>query len=208
MNILVIGAAGKTGEAIVKQAVGQGHTVSAFVHTAKDFDIPGARVIEGDVLDSVAVLAAVAGQDAVLDALGGHLPWKETSLETDAARNIINAMRTHGVKRLMVLSAIGVGDTKDLVPSWYERLIMPTLLKGVMADKEHMEPEVEGSGLDWTLVRTGHLVDGEATGKITFFEPGHGEIAHKITRTDVAMFMLDTLATETHMRQAVNIASS
>lgn len=208
MNILVIGAAGKTGEAIVKQALGHGHTVTAFVHTAENFDFPGTRVIEGDVLDASLVQTAVAGQDAVLDALGGHTPWKETSLETNAARNIIAAMKSHNVKRLIVVSAIGIGGTKDLVPSWYEHLIMPTLLKGAMADKEHMEPEVKASGLDWTLVRAGHLVDGEATGKITFFEPGHGETAHKITRADVAAFLLDALADGTYKQQAVNIASS
>ena len=208
MNILVIGAAGKTGEAIVKQALGQGHTVTAFVHTAKDFDIPGACVIEGDILDAALVQTAVAGQDAVLDALGGHTPWKESSLETNAARNIIGAMKTHNVKRLMIVSAIGVGGTGDLVPGWYERLIIPTLLKGAMADKERMEPVVETSGLDWTLVRAGHLVDGEPTGKITFFEPGQGQTAHKITRADVAAFMLDALAEGTYKQQAVNIASN
>ncbi len=208
MNILVIGAAGKTGEEIVKQALGQGHTVTAFVHSAKDFDLPGTRVIEADVLDASAVHTAVAGQDAVLDALGGHTPWKETSLETNAARNIINAMKTHGVQRLLVISAMGVGDTKDLVPSWYEHLIMPTLLKGTVGDKERMEPLVETSGLEWTLVRPAHLVNGEATGNIKFFAPGSGETAHKITRADLAAFILDTLAAGTYKQQAVNIASN
>lgn len=208
MKLLVIGAAGKTGEAMVTQALARGYTVTAFVHSAKEFHGPGATVIEGDVLDAALVASAMAGQDAVFDALGGHTPWKETSLETNAARNIIAAMRTHGVKRLMVVSAIGIGDTKDLVPSWYEHLIMPTFLKGAMQDKEHMEPVVEASGLEWTLVRPGHLVDGEATGEIRFFEPGHGETAHKITRSDVAAFMLDALAAGTYKQQAVNIASN
>ena len=208
MNILVVGGAGKTGEAIVKQALGQGHTVTAFVHSAKDFDIPGTRVIEGDALDPRAIQAAVAGQDAVLDTIGGGSPWKETSLETNAARNIVDAMKAHGVKRLLVVSAMGVGDTKELVPSWYEHLIMKTLLKGTVADKEHMEPVVEASDLEWTLVRPAHLVDGEATGKIVFFEPGQGGTAHKIARADLAAFMLDALAAGTYKQQAVNIASS
>ena len=208
MNILVIGAAGKTGEAIVKQALGRGHTVTAFVHEAKGFEAGGARVVEGDVLDATVLESAIAGQDAVLDALGGHTPWKETTLETNAARNVIHAMKTHGVKRLIVVSAIGVGSTADLVPGWYEHLIMPTLLRGAMKDKEHMEPIVEASGLEWTLVRPGHLVDGEAKGKIHFFEPGSGEIAHKITRSDVAAFMLDLLENGLYKEQAVNIASN
>ena len=208
MKILVIGAAGKTGEAIVQQAITRGHTVTAFVHSAKEFQGEGARVVEGDVLDAAVLEGAIAGQDAVLDALGGHTPWKETTLETNAARNVITSMQKHGVKRLLVVSAIGVGETKDLVPSWYEHLIFPTLLRGTMHDKEQMEPVVEASGLDWTLVRPGHLVDGEATGVVRRFAPGSGETAHNITRADVAKFMLDLLDNGGYSREAVNIASN
>ena len=208
MKILVIGAAGKTGEAIVEQALAKGHTVTAFVHSAKEFKGEGARVIEGDVLDAAVLDGAVAGQDVVMDALGGHTPWKETTLETSAARNVVRSMQKHGVGRLMVVSAIGVGATKDLVPSWYEHLILPTLLRGAMHDKEQMEPVVEASGLDWTLVRPGHLVDGEATGQVIFFEPGHGDKAHKITRADVAGFMIGLLESGEYKRQAVNVASN
>ncbi len=208
MKILVVGAAGKTGEALVKQAVAEGHTVTAFVHSAKEFTSEGTRVIEGDALDSVVLNDAIAGQVAVLDALGGHTPWKETTLETNAARNIITAMHRHGVKRLMVVSAIGVGGTGDLVPGWYEHLIMPTLLRGAMGDKEKMEPLVEASGLEWTLVRPGHLVDGEATGQVHLFEEGSGETAHKITRADLAAFMLDALTHGRYIGAAVNIASN
>ena len=208
MKILVIGAAGKTGQAIVKQAVAAGHSVTALVHEAKGFDGSGVSVVEGDVLDAAVVAGAVAGQDAVLDALGGHTPWKETSLDSSAARNIITAMKAHGVKRLLVVSAIGVGGTKDLVPSWYEHLILPTLLRGAMKDKEKMEPLVEASGLEWTLVRPGHLVEGEATGQVHLFEEGSGETAHKITRADVAAFMLDALTHGRYIGRAVNIASS
>ena len=208
MKILVIGATGKTGEAIVKRALADGHTVTAFVHDAKEFVGDGARVVEGDVLDAAVVDGAVEGQDAVLDALGGHTPWKQTSLDANAARNLITAMHRHGVKRLTVVSAIGVGGTADLVPSWYEHLIMPTLLRGAMKDKEEMEPMVEASGLEWTLVRPGHLVDGEATGQVHVFEEGSGETAHKITRADVAAFMLEALRDGRYLRAAVNIASN
>lgn len=209
MKILVIGAGGGTGEEVLGQAVERGHEVTAFVHHADDFSAPPAiRVVQGDVLDAQAVQQAVAGQDAVIDTLGGHTPWKNTSLETNAARNIIDAMQGHDVSRLIVVSAIGVGETKDLVPGWYEKLIMPTLLRGAMQDKEAMEPEVEASGLAWTLVRPGHLVEGQRTGNVRFFEPGQGETAHKITRADVAAFMLDVLEQEKFVKQAVNIASN
>ena len=107
MKILVVGAAGKTGEAIVQQALAAGHTVTAFVHDAKEFVGEGARVIEGDVLDAAVVDKAVEGQEAVLDALGGHTPWKQTSLDANAARNLIASMHRHGVKRLLVVGPSG-----------------------------------------------------------------------------------------------------
>lgn len=209
MKLLVIGAGGETGEEVLGQALSRGHEVTALVHHTKDFDAPAAvRVLEGDVLDAATVDNAVAGQDAVIDTLGGHTPWKNTGLETNAAHNIIASMQKAGAKRLIVVSAIGVGETRDLVPKWYEKLIMPTLLRGAMQDKEAMEPEVESSGLAWTLVRPGHLVAGERTGRIRFFEPGQDETAHKITRADLASFMLDILEQEKFVRQAVNIASN
>ena len=209
MKVLVIGAGGSTGEQVVGQAVASGHEVTAFVHDDKDFEAPAAvKVVRGDVLDASTVAGAVAGQDAVIDALGGHTPWKATALETNAARNILQAMESNGVKRLLVVSAIGVGDTKDLVPGWYEKLVMPTLLRGVMHDKETMEPAVEGSGLDWTIVRPGHLVDGKRTGQIKTFTPAQGETAHKITRADLAEFLLQILVDGRYVREAVNVASS
>ena len=209
MKILVIGAGGGTGQELVKQAEALGHEVTALVHHSEGFGAgPTVQVLEGDVLDPATVDEAVEGRDAVLDALGGHTPWKASSLETNAARNVVAAMHKHGVKRLLVVSAIGVGATRDLVPGWYEKLILPTLLRGAMADKEAMEPLVEASGLEWTLVRPGHLVDGERTGKVRLFEQGQGETAHKITRADVAAFMLEALSDGRYVRQAVNIASN
>jgi putative NADH-flavin reductase len=209
MKILVIGAAGGTGAEVVKQAVAMGHDVTALVHSKEKYS-PEAqvRVVEGDVLNPATLEKAVPGQEAVVDALGGHTPWKDTGLETDAARLVLESMKKNSVKRLLVVSAIGVGETKDLVPGWYEKLVMPTFLRGAMKDKEQMEPEVETSGLEWTLVRPGHLVDGERTGNVRFFEPGTGETAHKITRADVAAFLLEALESGQYVRQAVNIASN
>ena len=209
MKVLVIGAAGATGEEVVAQALGQGHEVTALVHHAEKYDAPlKVQVVAGDVLDSSVLDKAMPGQEAVIDALGGHTPWKDTGLETNTARNVIESMKKHGVKRLLVVSAIGVGETKDLVPGWYEKLIMPTLLSGAMKDKEKMEPEVEASGLEWTIVRPAHLVNGERTGVVKTFEPGTGETAHKITRADVAAFLLESLVDGKYVGEAINIASN
>lgn len=207
MKILVIGAAGKTGESIVKQAIAEGHEVTAFVHDAKDYKQHGVRVIEGDVLDPAKIDSAVAGQEAVLDALGGSTPYKETTLETNAARNVINAMQKNGVRRLIVVSVLGVADTKEQTGFFYEHIVMPTFLRGAMKDKAGMESEVQASGIDWVLVRPPHLTDGEATGNIKVIASGTSEKAHKISRADLAAFMLQQLTSDTHLRQAIIVAN-
>ncbi len=111
MKVLVIGAAGKSGEALVNEALAAGHKVTAFVRGAAQYKKANVRVIAGDVLDAAAVDVAVVGQDAVIDALGGKTPWKVTTMETSAAHNIVDAMRRNGVRRLLKISVIGAGES-------------------------------------------------------------------------------------------------
>ena len=111
MKVLVIGAAGKSGGALVNEALAAGHKVTAFVRDAAQYTKANVRVVTGDVLDPAAVDVAVAGQDAVIDALGGKTPWKVTTMETKAAHNIVDAMRRNGVGRLLKISVVGVGES-------------------------------------------------------------------------------------------------
>ena len=111
MKVLVIGAAGKSGEALVNEALAAGHKVTAFVRRAAQCKKENVRVVAGDVLDAAAVNVAVAGQDAVIDALGGKTPWKVTTMETNAAHNIVDAMRRNGVRRLLKISVVGAGES-------------------------------------------------------------------------------------------------
>ena len=207
MKILVVGAAGKSGEALVEQALAEGHQVTAFVDDASEYKQNGVRVVEGDVLDSAKVDEAVAGQDAVLDALGGHTPYKQTTLETNAARNVIAAMQNHGVRKLIVISVLGEGDSKAHTTFLYEHVLMPTFLRGAVKDKAGMESAVEATDLDWILVRPPFLTDGELTGKVRVFSPENQEKAHKISRKDLAAFMLKQLSNSIYFRQAITVAT-
>jgi putative NADH-flavin reductase len=164
MKVLVIGAAGKSGEALVNEALAAGHKVTAFVRGAAQYKKANVRVVAGDVLDAAAVDVAVAGQDAVIDALGGKTPWKVTTMETSAAHNIVDAMRRNGVRRLLKISVVGAGESVKNAGFFNEHLLMRTFLRGLLVDKAGMEAEIEGSNLDWTLVRPPMLTDGEKTG--------------------------------------------
>lgn len=207
MNVLVIGAAGKTGRAVVEQALAAGHQVTAFVHKAADYQAPaGVRVVEGEAADRGAMAAAVQGQDAVLDTIGGKTPYKETALESSVAQAVIAAMRRHGVRRLVVTSMLGVGDSLAN-SSWYLRLLVATFLRGADKDKTAMEAAVEASDLDWVFLRPAILTDDPATGNIRVFKPETGEKAPEMTRADLAAFMVAQLTTDEHLHQAVGIAN-
>ena len=132
------------------------------------------------MLDAAAVDVAVAGQDAVIDALGGKTPWKVTTMETSAAHNIVGAMRRNGVRRLLKISVVGAGESVKNAGFFNEHVLMRTFLRGLLVDKAGMEAEIEGSNLDWTLVRPPMLTDREKTGVSRVLSTKGGEKAHKI----------------------------
>ena len=206
MKLLILGAAGKTGSTLVDQAVARGHTVTAFVHSVDEPHWPDVRVVQGDARDPASILDAVRGQDAIIDALGGYIPFLETTLETDTARNVITAMTEAGVRRLLVISTIGEGESTRNVHDFYKHFIMPTLLRGVMKDKATMEQVVEHSALNWTIVRAAGLRDGAPKG-IRVVSPESDEKVRFITRSDVATFLLDQLTSLEYVHQAVGIAN-
>ncbi len=205
MNVLVIGAAGKTGNLVVERALAAGHAVTAFVHNP-DYAHGGVRVISGDAGNPSDVRRAVAGQNAVIDALGGKTPYKATDLETSAARNVVTAMQAEGVRRLIVISMMGVGDSAEQAPFWYEHLLLPTFLHGATPDKTHMEATVQADSIDYIIARPPVLSDDPATGSYTVI-PSPNK-AHKITRTDLAQFLVDQLTSDRYLGQAVVVANS
>ena len=206
MKVLVIGAAGKTGRAVVDRALAAGHEVTAFVHSATD-QPPGVRVVVGDATDGSAMDAAVAGQDAVIDTVGGRTPYRATSLEPDVARPLIGSMTRGGVRRLVATSMLGEGDS-TANSTVLVRLLLATFLRGATPDKANMEAAVEASGLDWVIVRPAILSDGAATGEVRTYSATTGEKAHKITRGDLAAFLVEQVTGDAHLRQAVTVANS
>ena len=209
MRVIVLGAGGKTGGAVVQQAQAAGHQVTAFVHHAGDYDGPaGVDVAEGDATDADAVAAAVAGQDAVIDTIGGKTPYKSnTTLEADVARAVIAAMTRSGVRRLLVTSSVGVGDSLANGTLGL-RLLLKTFLRGSTADKAAMEGAVTASGLDWTIARPAILTDKPATGTVRTFDPATGEKARRISRVDLAAWLVAQLDDSDNVRRAVTVATS
>ncbi len=207
MKVLVIGAAGKTGRFVVEHSIAAGHQVTAFVRKADEYQGPDVRVIEGDATNRDELDPAVRGQDAVLDTIGGKTPYKEATLESSAASTIIASMQQNGVRRLVATSMLGVGESKANAPT-YERLLVFTFLRGADKDKAAMESAIEASGLDWVILRPAILNDDPAKGNVRVFSADTGDKAHKITRSDVASFMVAQLSNDEYLHQTIVIANS
>jgi putative NADH-flavin reductase len=155
------------------------------------------------------VATAVQGQDAVLCALGHRKYLGPTRILSDATQTLLAAMETHGVRRLVVETALGVGDSAFRMGLLYTLIVLPLVLPFYFWDKARQERLVAESRADWTIVRPGALTDGRATG---VFRRGPGASVgglvrtHSISRADTAEFMLDQLATSAELRRAPGIA--
>lgn len=195
MRLVVFGASGGTGREIVKQALEAGHTVTAFVRNPAKLMLqhPQLTVISGDVLDATAVEQAVAGQDAVISALGPTRPPVPGMMET-AAKNIVAAMRTAGVRRLISTTGAGVRDARDQ-PKLIDHLMkgLLTLMAGdVLRDSAANVACLRASGLDWTIVRYPRLLDGVKTGRYRVGYVGK-DSGTQLSRADGAHFVLREL---------------
>lgn len=207
MKVLVVGAAGKTGRSVVEQAAKAGHEVTALIHsTSGDYSVPGVTVRVGDARDAETIEAAVAGQDVVIDTVGGKTPYRRTTLETSVASTIVAAMQRHGVRRLVVTSSVGVGDSTANTPP-FTKIVVATFLRGSTRDKAGMESAVRGSGLDWVITRPAVLNDKPATGDVRVLTADSRNQAHSLTRADLAAFLVAQLTSDNHLGEAVTVAN-
>lgn len=207
MRLVVFGASGGTGTEIVRQALGHGHEVTAFMHeNPLPLDDPRVRAIRGDVRDFEQVLTAVRGNDAVASALGFSRGPSGEVLSAGIA-NVIHAMAEEGVSKLAAVSAAGTFARDDRRLSLGFRIMMKTTLRAVYDDLERMEQRIMASDLDWTIIRPVGLTDGAFTGTYRFSADGSLlPKASRISRADVAAAVLKGIETDLWSRRAVVVA--
>lgn len=206
MNLLIVGANGKTGCALVQLACELGHVVTAVVHHKPTQSMQCARILHGDARDPQLLESAIVGQHAIIDTIGTRRPFLKTTLETDAARQLIDAMCRHGIRRIVAVSSIGVGNSIANVPGLY-RALMPIFFRGAIPDKEGMEAQLRQSDLDWTIVRPAGLTDGPETNSTQIIAPASRRRVRRIARADVAAFILNHLTDANLYQKTVGIAT-
>jgi uncharacterized protein YbjT (DUF2867 family) len=209
MNILVIGASQGTGALAVRAALDKGHKVTAFARSPQKLVLDHAQLrrLTGDFHQEASVDAAVPGHDAVI------VTASATSLSAFKANPhyfsqgtgyVIDAMKKAGVNRLVVLSALGVGDSLPLLNPFVRALAVGWLLKVPFQDHERQEAQVRGSGLDWVIARPGRLTNGPARRQYVKRTTIEG-VPSSISRADVADFLVHACEGPAWVGHAVQI---
>jgi putative NADH-flavin reductase len=249
MKLLIFGGTGRTGRALVEQALEQGDIVTVFARDPTKLGMAheNLRVMKGDIADYDSVETAIKAQDAVLSALGTKphvglvvilvvicqvivrtlalsgilnlllrmaapllilliFARKETTL-SNGTKSIVHAMEKLGVKRFICESSLGVGDSKGRLGLLYTYVLIPLFLRGLFADKEVQERIIGDSGLDWVIVRPAALTNGPRRGAYLHGEDiGHWMFTRKISRSDVADFMLKQLTENRYLHMTPGVS--
>jgi len=202
VNILVLGANGQLGRAVVARLAGDSHRVRAFMrHPDASTGRPNIELFRGDATDETAAVAASRGEDAVVNTIGSGTVRRNT-IESDTTRVILRALARTPVKRYIAMSAGMVAPVSFV----FDNIIRPLLLGNLYREHRLVEKLVRSSDLDWTIVRPPRLSNRPPRGYLeATTERPRGPII--ISRADVADFIAKVLANDAYRHQAVFLTS-
>jgi putative NADH-flavin reductase len=201
MRLIIFGSTGSVGRLLVEQALQDNHLVTAFLRDPAKLTISHSnlKVIRGDVLDYHSVENAIKNQEVVLCTIGAG---SKGNVRAEGTRNIIRAMENNGVRRLICQSTLGAGNSKGNLNFFWKYIMFGILLKQAYKDHELQENYVKQSKLDWTIVRPAAFTDGRRTGNYLHgFSQHEKSLALKISRADVADFILKQVTQDTYLRK-------
>lgn len=207
MRLLILGATGRTGRDLLEQALALRHDVTAFARRPAALAAYGSRlrVVPGDITDRSSGAPAVAGEEAVVSALGSRTLRPSTVLSTGIGY-VLDAMREHRIRRLVCMSALGVGETRGQLGPVYNRVLIPLRLRHSFAEKERLEARIRASETEWTIVRPGALTSGPARGRYRTALPDvRPPPFARFSRADVAGFMLREVVERRFLYTAVGL---
>jgi putative NADH-flavin reductase len=197
MNILVLGAAGKTGREVVAQSLAAGNTVTAFVRDPDKLHRNDVAMTVGDARSVDDLRTALRGQDAVISTLGTGLNGKQGLIES-STKALLEAMPSAGVKRLVMLSTFAASPTYKATGVMK---LASFAMKGIVADKTAAEALIKRSDVDWTIVYATRLTDDARSGDYRTVKGTLTDVG-TISRADVADALLSSLSDGTSVRQS------
>ena len=213
MKVVIFGATGFSGNAILKETLLQQHQVTILVRNKSAIQIQdkNLNIIEGNVLDRNTVAEVLKNSDSVIQCLGvgGKGNGKLTTFISDATKIIVEEMEKQQIKRLIAMSNVGAGNSVSFQPWIFTKIILPYFmkwLKVLIDDKNRMEPIIMNSELDWTIVRCPNIVDKTPKGNVHATLDGKG-LKLAVTLGDMAEFIVQQLINASYSKQAPSISN-
>ncbi len=211
MKVSIFGASGGTGSLLTERCLAAGYNVTALVRSPETFQFRDrVRMIQGSVFDADAVRRTVEGAEVVLSALGARTLKKEDVLERGVPL-IVEAMKQTGVRRIIVLGSAGaLADSLKKQPAWrrwfVQKIVYNTFLKWAVASQISQWKTLSTSGLDFTMVMPPMLLNSKARGKYRIDGEALPPDASRISREDVADFMMQQIGNPQWAGKGVYIA--
>lgn len=195
MRILLLGEGGGIGRLVLEGLLDRGDDVIAAVRDTSLFrPTAGLAAVEGTVMDAAFMTNVAFEVDAVILAIGhrrsGLAPIDRPDLLEAATRIVLDVMAEHGVRRLVVVSANGVGDSWAGAPWWYKQLVQRTAFGKIWRDQNAVDALVRASGTDWTLIRPARTVNLPGGRDIKQSYAPQRAAGRAISRDDVARFVV------------------
>jgi putative NADH-flavin reductase len=211
MKVSIFGASGATGQLLTERCLAAGYEVKALLRTPEIFPLANrVQIIQGNVFDPDAVSRTIEGADLVLSALGARSLRKEDVLERGVPL-IVAAMQRAGVRRIIALGSAGTLDSSlDKQPAWrrwfVQRIVYNTLLKWAVASQVSQWQTLSASGLDWTMVMPPMLTNSPGRGVYRIDGDALPRYGSRISRVDVADFMMQQIGNPQWVGKGVYIA--
>jgi uncharacterized protein YbjT (DUF2867 family) len=209
-RILILGATGRTGKHAINFALAKGYKVVALVRTPAKINVKSDEltVVAGVPTDINNVRKAMKDCDAILSLLSPLTRGEAISFrKIDAPRvlelsmtNVLQVMNEYAIKRILILSSVGVGNSWRYAPWYVKLLVRLTNFKVIFADHNAQEGLVQASGMDWIIARPVGLNEKEIRGilAITYdYTPRPFQISRKL----LAKFFIDNLYNPTYIHK-------
>lgn len=215
MKILILGISGRTGRLVAEEAIRRGHKVIGISRDPDNVVLKDAEIIKGTPYDRETVRKAIDGCDAVISTLNlfptsqGLFKKIRTPLDlmSVSIKNTISAMEESGIKRIILMTAIGVGNSASQLSRFFTLLKSISNLRFAYADHERQEQILEDTSLDWTIVRPVGLDDKNDNLSVVSDVVEKVRIKSMISRNAVAHFILCTIENGQFIRQKTSISN-
>ena len=203
MKLLIIGASRGIGKALLQEALKEDYRIRVLARYPDKIAAAGAglELVKGDVRDLQAVQDAARDMDIICSCIGVPITFKPVDLFSIAATNLTAVAAQQPGLKLIAVTGIGAGDSKGHGGFLYDSIFKPLFLKTIYQDKDREEKIIRDSSADWLIVRPAALTNGPRTGKYRILTELEGVVATRISRLDVADFMLAEMARPTRFKQ-------